>query len=290
MYWFSKRWIKVVMIVPTLLIFSAYMVIPIGVSLYYSFTDFNGLGKARWVGLANYQALLGDADFLISLKNSMIVFIMAVCVLLPLSFFLSLLFNRAFKGNTFVKGIAFAPNIVAPVLIGLMWVFILDPKTGLLNALLRAIGLEYWQQEWIGGQALTPYMVGIVFIWQKLGFHATIFLSGLKMIPGEIYEAAWVDGANKWQAMTRITLPLIRQTILINIVLAITASFKVFELVLQLTGGGPAHVSELMVTYMYYNTFTSARFGYGMSIAVIAFLLSAVMSFACMQIVNKESE
>ena len=90
MYWFSKRWIKVVMIVPTLLIFSAYMVIPIGVSLYYSFTDFNGLGKARWVGLANYQALFGDADFLISLKNSMIVFIMAVCVLLPLSFFLSL--------------------------------------------------------------------------------------------------------------------------------------------------------------------------------------------------------
>ena len=290
MYWFSKRWIKIVMIVPTMLLFLAYMVIPIGVSIYYSFTNFNGLGKPKWIGLTHYQALLRDADFLLSLKNSMIVFIMGVFLLLPLAFFLSLLLNRTFKGNTLAKGMAFAPNIVAPILIGLMWVFILDPKMGLLNAFLRAIGLENWQQEWIGGMKMTPYMVGIVFIWQKLGFHATIFLSGLKMVPGDVYEAAQVDGANKWQVMAKITLPMIRQTILINLVLAITASFKVFELVLQLTGGGPAHVSELMVTYMYYNTFTSARFGYGMAIAVVAFLLSAVMSFTCMRLVNREGD
>lgn len=105
----------------------------------------------------------------------------------------------------------FSPNVIAPILVGLMWVFILDPHMGLVNAFLQQIGLESWQQEWIGGQTLTPYCVALVYIWQVLGFYATIFLAGLKTISPDIYEASQIDGANRRQQVLFISLPMLKK-------------------------------------------------------------------------------
>lgn len=290
MQWYSKRSVIALLVIPSLLLYTLYMIIPVIVTVYYSLTVYNGLGVPKWAGLKNYTSLLADRYFLISLKNTLIVFSMAVLLLIPLSFFLALLLNRSFRGSGFAKAMSFSPNIISPVLIGLMWVFILDPTTGLINSGLRALGLEHLCQVWIGGQTLTPFSVGLVFIWQKLGFHATVFLAGLKTVPNELYEACAIDGANGWQQLRYVTLPAISQTVLINLVLAITASFKVFEIVLQLTNGGPGHVSELLVTYMYSTTFISARFGYGMSIAIVGFVLSVLLSFGIKRPIERTVE
>ena len=200
---------------------------------------------------------------------------------------MALLLNRKFKGSTLSKAAVFSPNVVAPILVGLLWVFILDPSMGLINALLRSVNLEAWQQPWIGGKTLTPYSVSVVYFWQVLGFNATIFLAALNMVSRDLYEASEIDGAGKLRQLLQITIPCIRQTIIIVVALTITGAFKIFETVYQLTRGGPNHLSDILITYMYHTTFTSSRYGYGMSIAVVTFILSAIFLFAYVYFVRR---
>lgn len=278
MQWLSKWYTKLIMIVPTLLLYAAYVVVPIVVAIYYSFTNFTGVGQPAMVGFTNYLTLLKDKTFLIALRNTAIILLGSLVLLIPLSFGLSLLLNRSFRFAGLSKAMNFVPNIISPILVGLIWVFILDPSIGLVNNLLGALGLDALQNEWIGGRTLTPYSVAVVSTWQKLGYFATVFIAGLRSVPGELYEAAQIDGANSRQSLLYITIPQIRGTFVVVFLLVITGCFKIFEIVVQLTNGGPNHLSDTMVTYMYFTTFTSSRYGYGMSIASATFLITAVFS------------
>ena len=224
------------------------------------------------------MTLFKDKVFFLALKNTGIVLGVSAVTVIPLSFLLALLLDRAFPGTKLAKALNFSPNIIAPILVGLIWVFILDPGMGLVNALLRQLGMVSLQPEWIGGRTLTPYSVAFVYLWKVLGYNATIFMAAFKMIPGDIYEAASIDGAGGAKKLWYITIPMIKPTLLIVTILLITGVFKIFEIVVQLTAGGPNHLSELLVTYMYYMTFQSTKYGYGMSIAIVTFLLTAVFA------------
>lgn len=275
------------MIAPAVILFLLYIIIPVFMAFYYGFTNFTGIGKPEFLGLRNYITLFSDKIFYIALKNTGLVLAMSLLLIVPCSFGLSLLFARKMRGGKLVKAFCFSPNIISPILIGLIWVFILDPKIGLINAFLRYIGVSA-QPEWIGGKTLTPYCVGTIFLWQTLGYNATIFLAGIKMVPQELYEASEIDGAGKMQQLIYITFPMIRQTIIIVMLLVITGCFKIFEIVYQLTGGGPNHMSDLLVTYMYYSTFTSSRYGYGMSIASVTFLISALFAVIYLYVTREQ--
>lgn len=275
------------MIAPAVILFLLYIIIPVFMAFYYGFTNFTGIGKPAFLGLRNYITLFSDKIFYIALKNTGLVLAMSLLLIVPCSFGLSLLFARKMRGGKLVKAFCFSPNIISPILIGLIWVFILDPKIGLINAFLRYIGVSA-QPEWIGGKTLTPYCVGAIFLWQTLGYNATIFLAGIKMVPQELYEASEIDGAGKMQQLIYITFPMIRQTIIIVMLLVITGCFKIFEIVYQLTGGGPNHMSDLLVTYMYYSTFTSSRYGYGMSIASVTFLISALFAVIYLYVTREQ--
>lgn len=277
MRWLSKKRAFVIMLAPTLLLFVLFMVVPIIFAIYYSFTDYSGVGAVTFVGFDNYKALMQDEIFFRALKNTGIVLVTTAVTVIPLSFALALLLDRAFRGNKLAKALNFAPNIIAPILVGLIWVFILDPSMGLINAFLRQIGVEA-QPEWIGGKTLSPYSVAIVYLWKVLGYNATIFITAFKMIPTDIYEAASIDGAGKIKQLRYITIPMIKSTFVIVILLLITGVFKIFEIVTQLTNGGPNHLSEMLVTYMYYMSFQVTKYGYGMSIATVSFLLALVFS------------
>ncbi|WP_028610073.1 carbohydrate ABC transporter permease [Paenibacillus harenae] len=290
MIWLSKRRYILFMLLPTLLVYLAYIILPVIVSFCYSLTEYSGIGAAIFVGLHNYASLLGDSLFWKSLKNTFIVLLVAFVLLLPGAFLLALLLNVKIKGGNAVKAMNFAPSIVAPILVGLIWVFILDPQMGLINVILKKIGVDQLALQWIGGTKLTPYSVGVVFTWQMIGFLATIFLAGLKMIPRDVYESSSIDGASKLQQLFRITVPMLGETIKINVVLIITGVFKIFETVLLLTNGGPNHLSEVMVTYMYNVTFTSGEYGYGMAIATVTFLLTMVFSLVYMGLSKKNIE
>ena len=290
MHWLSKKSTKIIMIMPAVILFTVFFLAPIFISVYYSFTDFSGIGAAKFIGFKNYQVLLKDKFFFIALKNTFIILIGITITILPLSFIVALLLEKPFRGSGVVQSMIFAPNVIAPILVGLIWLFILDPKMGMINAILRSIGLSDYQQQWIGGKTLTPYSVAFVYLWQVLGFYTIINMAGLRSIPADIYEAAEIDGANYFQRIRKITIPMMKNTIVINTILIITGGFKIFETVKQLTNGGPNHMSDVLVTYMYDTTFTSSRYGYGMAVATVSFVLCLIFSIIYLVNVGKSLE
>lgn len=290
MHWLSKKNTKIIMIMPAVILFTVFYLAPIFISVYYSFTDFSGIGAAKFIGFKNYQVLLKDKFFFVALKNTFIILIGITITILPLSFIVALLLEKPFRGSGVVQSMIFAPNVIAPILVGLIWLFILDPKMGMINAILRSIGLSDYQQQWIGGKTLTPYSVAFVYLWQVLGFYTTINMAGLRSIPADIYEAAEIDGANYFQRIRKITIPMMKNTIVINTILIITGGFKIFETVKQLTNGGPNHMSDVLVTYMYDTTFTSSRYGYGMAVATVSFVLCLIFSIIYLVNVGKSLE
>ena len=274
---------------PTLLVYSIFIILPIAIAVYYSFTKYSGIGKPRFTGLKNYIRLFQDELFWVSFKNTMIMFVLAFVLLLTLSFLIALLLNNKLRAVDFSKALIFSPAIIAPIIVGIIWVYILDPNIGIINNILDAIGADAFKQQWIGGEILSPYSIAIIYFWQQLGYLVTIFIAGLKMIPGDILEAVKIDGANAIQEIRYVTIPMMRTTISTVAVLIITGVFKIFEIVQQTTGGGPNHLSETLVTYSYSQTFSSGDYGYGMSLATVTFLISLIIT-AIYSSLTKEKE
>ena len=274
MYWLSKKRYKIGLVLPTLIVYSVFIILPIGIAVWYSFTKYSGIGKATFVGLENYMRLFKDKVFWVSLKNTMIIFVLAFVLLLTISFLIALLLNNKLKGTDFAKALIFSPAIIAPIIVGIIWVYILDPNVGIINNILDALHLDFLKQKWIGGETLSPYSIAFIYFWQQLGYLVTIFIAGLKMIP----EAVKIDGASTMQKIRYVIIPMMRSTISTVAVLIITGVFKIFEIVQQTTGGGPNHLSETLVTYSYSTTFTSGNYGYGMSLATVTFVLSLIIT------------
>jgi raffinose/stachyose/melibiose transport system permease protein len=290
MRWFSKAWIILLFLFPTLLIYTGYMIFPVAVAFYYSLTNFSGIGAAEFTGIRNYLLLFNDPFFAFAIKNTFIVLITTLVILLPSSFLLAHMLNRRLRVGQLMKALNFSPNVIAPIIVGLIWLLILDPYIGFINIFLKRIGLGLLAGEWIGGRTLTPFSVSIVFTWRILGFVATIFLAGMKMIPLEILDSSSIDGANSRQRMFYITIPMMKETFIITVVLIITGSFRLFEEVYMLTGGGPIHRSEVLVSYMYYTTFISSEYGRGMGIAVICFVLSLLFSIVYIRLTYRRPD
>ena len=289
MHWLSKKRYKVGLMLPTLLVYSIFIILPIAIAVYYSFTKYSGIGKPRFTGLKNYIRLFQDELFWVSFKNTMIMFVLAFVLLLTLSFLIALLLNNKLRAVDFSKALIFSPAIIAPIIVGIIWVYILDPNIGIINNILDAIGADAFKQKWIGGEILSPYSIAIIYFWQQLGYLVTIFIAGLKMIPGDILEAVKIDGANAIQEIRYVTIPMMRTTISTVAVLIITGVFKIFEIVQQTTGGGPNHLSETLVTYSYSQTFSSGDYGYGMSLATVTYLISLIIT-AIYSSLTKEKE
>ena len=218
-----------------------YIILPIAITGFYSFTKYSGIGKAKFNGFENYIRLFSDPTFWTAFKNSMIIFVIAFVLLLVGAFFIALLLNNHLKFNDTCKALIFSPAIIAPIIVGIIWVYILDPKVGLINAVLEQIGLGNLKQMWIGGDTLSPYSMAIIYFWQQLGYLVTIYIAGLKMIPEDVMEAVQIDGANAIQKLRYITVPLMKSTISTVAILLITGIFKIFEIVQQTTGGAVSY-------------------------------------------------
>lgn len=290
MHWLSKKRYKIGLLIPTLLVYSVYIILPIAIAIYYSFTKYSGIGKPKFTGLKNYIRLFQDQLFWSSFKNTMVMFILAFVLLLTLSFLIALLLNNKLKAVDFSKAMIFSPAIIAPIIVGIIWVYILDPNIGIINNVLDAIGADSLKQTWIGGEKLSPYSIAIIYFWQQLGYLVTIFIAGLKMIPTDVLEAVKIDGANTIQEIRYVTIPMMRTTISTVAVLIITGVFKIFEIVQQTTGGGQNHLSETLVTYSYAQTFSSSDYGYGMSLATVTFLISLIITAIYTTVTRERAE
>jgi raffinose/stachyose/melibiose transport system permease protein len=288
MKWISRWWMFTVMVAPAFIVYTVYIIYPVLYSLFYSFTNYDGVSPAKWTGLSNYRTMAGDDVFWTSLKNTAIILAIAVFILVPLGFFLAILLSGPIKGSALMRPLIFAPAIVAPILVGLIWIFILDPKIGLVNAFLRALGIP-GQPQWIGGTHLSPYSIGMVYLWEQVGFVLTIFYAGIRMLPKDVMEASAIDGASRWQQLRYVTVPMLQETFGICTALVVTGAFKIFELVYELTGGGPVHLSDVMVSYMYYITFSTLQYSYGMALAVVICVLGVIGSVLALSLVRRRA-
>lgn len=276
MKWFRRTRNKVVLLVPTLLLYLVYMIIPVFLAIGYSFTKYSGIGKPKFSGIENYSRALSDPYFIIAVKNTGILLLVSFVLLVCGAFFVALLLNQKLKFSTCSKALVFSPAIIASIIVGILWGYILDPATGLINNVLQAVGLESLCKTRIGDKVWGIYSIAFVYVWQQCGYFATIYLAGLGSLPGDVLEAASIDGVNFWQRLFYVTIPMLKRTFISVGVLVITGSLKVFEIVQQLTNGGPAHSSETLVTYSYSLTFSSREYGYGMTLATLTVIISFV--------------
>ena len=275
-------------VAPITILYTMFMFVPIIMAFRYSLTNYRGIGKYAFVGLDNYIRLFKAKTFYMSLTNTLKSTIVTVCLILPLSFLCAFFLRETTKRYEVYKTIIFVPYTMGGIIIGLIWKFILNPSNGLINNLLTAVGLENLTQQWIGGKTLTPYSVGIIGVWSGLGFCTLLWISGMKQISSDIIEASMIDGASRGQQIRLIFIPLLKDTFKMLFVMQFTGCLKVFETVQMLTGGGPNHYSETMVSFMYNTTFTERFFGYGMSIAVVEFVISLIITFIFLRLTKKE--
>jgi len=264
-------------LLPSLLIYIGIAIIPIGLSAYYSLYDWNGIASKSFVGFGNFQEIFKDEIFWLSVKNNIIIMLTGLIGQLPLGLLLALLLNNKMKGAGFFRTIGFLPVVISAVMVSLIWGMIYNTEYGFLNSFLGLIGLESWQRNWLGDPAWSMFSLSIAYIWQNCGLYMIIFLAALQNIPTEVNEAAELDGATGLRKVFMITIPMIRSTIIFTVIYSISNSFRVFDLIQILTGGGPAHQTEVMTVYMYNNAFINRQFGYGSAVSILILLFSIIV-------------
>lgn len=287
---FYKKRYFYLMVIPALVFYLSFMILPFLFDVFYSFTDYKALGTPSFVGLKNYIRLFHDQFLGTSVKNTLISTVVTTILSLVISFFIAYTLDQKTRRNDVAKIIIFAPYVIPLVLSALVWVFILSPTNGLLNNILISLGLEEWTQIWINGPKLSPYSFAIVSTWTSMGFYMIIWQEGIRGIDHDVIEASIIDGCTRTQRIKYVVLPLLRGTLISNLIFSIVGGLKIYEIVYMMTGGGPFHKSESIVSYMYQIIFSGQEYGYGMAIAVIEGLIAVALVFFFMRNSRKNAD
>lgn len=277
----SNKKAVVFFIFPALFLFITIIIVPIVMSVGYSFQEWDGIGEKIFAGFDNYRELfLTNSDgFWRAVKNSLIFAAGSVFIQLPISLILALVLARGVKGERFYVSVYFIPVLISTVVIGQLWMKIYNPQYGLLNTLLVSLGLEKWTGNWLGDTKTVIFAVIIPVLWQYIGYHMLLMYASIRSISGEIFEAARIDGATAFQTAVRITIPLMKPIIKVCVTFAVVGSLKNFDLVYVMTGGGPAGASQLPSTLMVETIFSRNMYGYGSSMAIFIILECFLFAF-----------
>lgn len=268
---YKVRW-PYLFISPFYILFLIFGVYPILFSLYLSFTEWKGLGPIKFVGLRNFELLLKDKVFWQSMTNGVILFFMYVPIMTFMALVLAVILNsKRVRGFRFFRTLLFIPYIMNIVAAGFTFRLMLNQKYGLVNALLEIFNIPPvpWLESVWGGRISLCLLV----IWAWLGYNMVIMLAGLQTIPGELTEAALIDGASPTQAFFYVTIPLMRPVILFSVVLSTMGSFNLFSEIYNLTGGGPINATLTPVIVIFNQAFGNFRLGYASAMAYLYFII-----------------
>lgn len=268
-------------LLPAAILFIGIIIVPIVMSTYYSLHDWNGFSDMKFVGLDNYVELFTSTtiNFPKALLNAVFFMLASVFIQLPFSLLLALLLAKGRKGSKFFLSVYFIPVLLSTVVIGQLWLKIYNPDYGILNVALKSIGLESWAKVWLGDRGTALIAAFIPTLWQYTGYHMLLMYAGIRSVPQELREAALIDGASEWQINRRIIIPMIRPIIKVCVIISVTGALKVFDLIYILTGGGPAHATEVPSTLLVSMMFLRNRYGFGSAIAVILIFLCFLVAY-----------
>ncbi|MBM3133772.1 MAG: sugar ABC transporter permease [Chloroflexi bacterium] len=278
----------VAFLLPALVLYGTFVIIPIFQSFRFSLYHWDGLGPlTRFIGLENYATLLHDETFWQALRNNFALVGFSLVTQLPPAVLLAVLLTGAMRGRDFFRTMFFSPQILSAVATGYLFYYIYEPTFGLLNQALKLLGLGTLARGWLGDQMLALPAVLVVISWRHIGFYMVLFMAAIEGIPDEIFEAAQIDGCNKRQLVWHITLPLMSGAIRTAAVLAMVGSIKYFDLIWIMTRGGPVHASELIATYMYKETFLNWHMGYGATLAFALFVVAFAVSLLFLRLTSR---
>lgn len=263
------------MAVPAFLLYFIFFIYPLIKGLGMSFTDWDGIGTANFIGFKNFTNFFQDERALSDIKTTVLFALGSAPLLNIMGLAYAHLMNRPFRGRTAAIVCIYMPAIISPLIMGYIWYLILQPGRGFLFHLADNMGHPEWFGNWMGSYATTMLVLVLVNVWQYAGMTMVVYLAGLQGIPAEVTEAARIDGAGKAKCFWHITLPLLKPSIRINVITNIIGSLSVFDIVMSLTGGGPGYQTETLSIYIMRMCYGS-KTGYSTAVAMIMFLIVLV--------------
>jgi raffinose/stachyose/melibiose transport system permease protein len=276
--WDGRLTVLILFLPPALLLFTLFVVLPIGQAGWYSTFNWNGFGRpTNWIGLDNYRFVLETRAFWLALRDNGLIIAVSLAVQLPLALTLALMLAERFRGAVALRMLFFMPYILAEIATGLIFSFVYDGDYGLVASIWRAFGAE--PPHLLASTDTSMLAVLIVIVWKYFGFHMMLFIAALQSLDKSLIEAARIDGATRSQTLRHVVIPLLYPTIRLSVFFAIVGSLQLFDLVMPLTRGGPADSSNTMVSFLYNNGISRMRVGYGSAIGVILFVICVTFAF-----------
>ena len=276
--WDGRFTVLVLFLPPALILFTLFVVLPIGEAAWYSAFNWNGFGKpTNWIGLDNFRYVLQTRAFWLALRNNGLIIAVSLLIQLPLALTLALMLADRFRGAVALRMLFFLPYILAEIATGLIFSFVYDGDYGLVASIWRAFGAE--APHLLASTDTAMLAVLIVIVWKYFGFHMMLYIAALQGMDKSLIEAARIDGATRPQVLRYVIIPSLYPTIRLSVFFSIVGSLQLFDLVMPLTRGGPADSSNTLVTFLYNNGISRMRVGYGSAIGVILFAICVTFAF-----------
>ena len=277
-------------IAPAFILFTAVLFVPICQSIYYSFCEYKGLSAPKFTGLDNYKELLNDKTMRFALKNSVFFLIFSCVTQLVMGLFLAALLTNIKKGRNLFKNIIYLPCVLSSTALGLLWMFIFSPKLG-INQLLKEFGMKgpLWLMDTKGFIILPMWVIAFVALWQYVGQSMMLYMAQMSGISTSIYEASYIDGCTKAKTFWHITLPLIKPMVGTAVSLNAIGSLKFFDLIYNMTEGGPNHRTEVLATHLYQQGFKYNKYGYASTIGTVLLILCLIVTALVNKVFKSES-
>jgi raffinose/stachyose/melibiose transport system permease protein len=268
-------------ILPGLILYSIFFILPTLSALFYSITNWDGLTpEYDFIGLENYVNLLtNDSIFAKSFFNNIKFMLFVVIFQTGFSLLFALFLVKNTKTNIFLRALYFFPTILSSVSVAFIWSFIYDPNLGILNTFLKKLNMDFLAHNWLGDESIAIFSIAFVQVWFHTGQMLIIFVAGLQNIPEDLYEVAKIEGANRWQKFRYVTWPLVAPAATIVMAYTTIQSFKAFDLIFAMTRGGPNYATEILATNIYSTAFRSFKFGYASAESVLFMIIIALITF-----------
>ncbi|MFC4530716.1 carbohydrate ABC transporter permease [Sphaerisporangium dianthi] len=259
-------------ILPNFVGFAAFTLVPVLAALALAFMDWDSYGAPQWAGLANFEQLLRDQNVRVALVNTLYYAAGHIPLTLVAALALALALNGRIRGARFFRTAAFLPYITSLVAVAAVWNMLFNPAAGPINQVLMALGVDE-PPRWVASTGWAMPAVIVTSVWRDMGYYMVLYLAGLQTIPAEYHEAAKVDGANAWQRFWSITLPCLRPTTFLVLVMLTIQSFKVLDLIVVMTDGGPGRSTLVLSQLVYREGIVEGHFGYSSAIALVLFVI-----------------
>lgn len=274
---------------PALLLFTLFVVMPVGEAAWYSLFRWDGFGApSEFIGARNYEQLFASKVFHTALRNNFLIIVVSLGIQLPLALAMALILAERIPAAPIFRMIFFLPYVLAEIAAGLIWRFAYDGDYGLIASIAHAFGTS--APHVLADPQYAEAAILTVIVWKYFGFHMMLYIAGLQAIDRDLYAAARVDGATRWQLLRHIKLPLLKPTVKLSVFFAILGSFQLFDLIMPMTRGGPSDSTQTMVSFLYNHGITRMRVGYGSAIGVVLFAICVVFAVGYKRVVMREDE